>query len=313
MQEERFKGYNMEVHNELSKKIEVLKSRGMSQNAISNKMGISSAALSSYLSGAYPNPETIEFKIRTFLERNEREQEKLEVNYVSIKATPYIVQAINACQRDKDFAVIVGHTGTSKTWTIKKKYLPENPSAIYIKCNKSAVGQLLRMIAVSLKIDIKGNSSSLYEKIINNVRNKDYVLIVDEADYLNEKCLQMLRNISDDGNIGVALVGLPRLVETISKQDEDYQQLLRRVGTYLDLRTIGKYDLSDAEKIVKDCFPDAKKELIEKFYFTSKGCIGTLTKLIEKSFEIAKNNNRVMVEPEDIERSKEVILRTIIM
>ncbi|HOV13762.1 MAG TPA: hypothetical protein PK771_05720 [Spirochaetota bacterium] len=123
----------------------------------------------------------------------------------------------------------------------------------------------------------------------------------------------MLRNISDDGNIGIALIGLPRLVDTITKQEEDYQQLLRRVGTYLDLRTIGKYDMSDAEKIVKDCFPDAKKEIVEKFYFTSKGCIGTLTKLIEKSFEIAKNNNRVIVEIEDIERSKEVILRTIIM
>jgi DNA transposition AAA+ family ATPase len=296
----------MELH---ARFLSLLEEADMSQNQVASQIGISASLVSAYKNGTYDNniPE-IEKKIRLWIEKKNVQEESLTIPYSEVEATRLIMQTINTAKRDRDFAVIVGKAGCSKSETIKR-YCRENKGSILIKINKSATGILLRSIAQSIGIECKGGNTSLYEKIISFLRGKNIVMIVDEADYLKENCLQLLRHISDDAGIGIVLVGLLRLEFNILSQNEDYQQLARRIGTFLNLNVDGKYCQADAEKIVRSVWKEAEHEIVTEFYKQSKSCLGTLTKLMEKANYISAKNNRMIPSMDDIRESAKVVFR----
>ncbi|MBN2546540.1 MAG: AAA family ATPase [Spirochaetes bacterium] len=307
---EKYQGYDMSIHEQFLKKLEKMQSEGISQAEISRQIGVSSSAISMYKSGAYDGAMGgFEEKIKSWLSLQDRKNQKLVIPYCEIGATNVIYQSIDTCQRDKDFAVIIGKAGTSKTLTAKN-YVRDNKMSIYIKMNKSTVGALLRAIGRELKIDLSGSSVTLYEKIIGFLKGKEWVIVVDEADYLNDKCFQMLRHISDDAEIGVALIGLERLEGILISQKDDYQQLLRRIGTFLNLSDgKWKYNLQDAGRIIKSVWHGLKEDIVKDFFEKSKGSIGTLTKLMDKAYEIALKNGKTIPELIDIEDAKKVVMR----
>lgn len=306
---EKFKGYNMDVHTIFMEKLEELQKKGISQNKIAEQIGVSSGQISMYKSGVYEGDiQNLEAKLLNWFDILKRKEKKLIVPYVEISATKLIYKAIDASQRDKDFSVIIGNAGNGKTETCKK-YASENKLSLYIKINRSTVGVLLRAIAKELRIDSVGVTITLFERIINCMKGRDFVIVVDEADYLNNKCLEMLRHISDDAEVGVVLIGLPRLQTMITDFKADYQQLLRRIGTFLDMSQNGKYNIVDATSIINSVFPTMKEDTIKEFYKLSKGSIGTLTKLLGKSFEIAIQNSRDVPTIIDLEASCKVVMR----
>lgn len=308
-----FEEFDMSLHNKFLSELEREIADGGSQAKIAREIGVSASAISSYKSGKTVTEggdiSKIEAKIKSWLDLQNRKTEKLKIPYVEIGVTDVIYRAIDTCQGDHDFTVIIGKAGTSKTETIKR-YVEENKLSIYLKINKATVGALMRSLAGVLNIDISGSTISLYERVISFLRGKEWVIIVDEADYLNEKCLQMLRHISDDAGIGIALVGLPRIKGIISGQKEDYSQLHSRVGTLLDLDDGNwKYNINDAVKIIKSVWININQEIVKEFFDKSKGSIRTLVKLIDKAYVIAIKNNRKIPEHSDIDEAKKVVMR----
>lgn len=300
----------MNLQQSFNEKLKELQGKGVSQNAVAIQIGVSSSLLSQFKSGSYPGDvKEIEDKVKAWLERTSLRETSLSVPYVDILATKAIFRAIQNCQRDKDFSVIVGNAGVSKTETCKR-YLEQNKSGIYVKINQSTRGALLRSIAKALLVDVRGNTITLYEKIVALLSGRDWVIIVDEADYLHENCKELLRHISDDAQVGVCLVGLPRLeMQLVSEAKEDYQQLVRRIGTFLNINHDVPYSVSDCEKIIRSVWSTMSSELVKEFFKASKCSIGTLTKLMKKANEIASENNRDLPVFEDVEQAKKIVMR----
>lgn len=290
--------------------LQELQEKGVSQNSISEQLGVSSAVISQYKNNNYPGDvEKLEQKIASWLNRLELQKKRIQIPYVEITATKAIFKAIGVCQRDKDFSVIVGNAGLSKTLTAKR-YIEVNKTGIYIKINQSTRGTMLRAIAKQLGIDQKGNTVSLYERIVHALTGLDTVLIVDEADYLKENCKELLRHISDDAGVGVCLIGLPRLeMQLVAESKEDYQQLVRRIGSFLNLNKDATYCIDDARKIMSSVWDEIDDNVVSAFFKASKGSVGTLTKLMIKADEIAKEQGRDKVLLEDLEVAKTVVMR----
>jgi hypothetical protein len=306
-----YQEYDMNIHEKFLVKLDELRSKGVTQVSIAEQIGVSDQLLTGYKGGYYNGDiKKLEAKIKTWLERLEREANKIEIPYVQINATKPIFKVINSAQRDRDFGIIVGKAGTSKSMTIAK-YIEQNKGTLYIKINRSSTGALIRSLASQLGIAIKGGNISVYENIVNYLKGKNWVIIVDEADYLKENCLQLLRNISDDAEIGIVLAGLPRLINNLLDQKEDHQQLVRRVGTVLDLSIKEvHYTIQDAEKILRAVWKDISHEIISLFFEKSKNCIGTLTKLMVKSHEIAQQNAREKITIDDVNEASKVVMRS---
>lgn len=304
------KDWDMNLRQKFIEKLNELSVNGISQNSIAKELGIDKSYITKYKNQdeSIDVPE-IEQKIRAWLETREERQQVLQIGYVDILATSAIFRAINNCKRDRDFSVIVGSAGSSKTWTVKK-YIEMN-TGIYIKINQSTRGALLRTIAKALGVSMSGSTITLYEKVIGSLAGRDTVIIVDEADYLHENCKELLRHISDDAQVGICLIGLPRLeMQLVSEAKEDYQQLLRRVGTFLNLNIDVPYTTADCEKILKSVWVDISPELVTQFYRASKGSIGTLTKLMVKSHEMTVESGRRLPAAADLEIAKKTNMRS---
>ena len=69
-------------------------------------------------------------------------------------------------------------------------------------------------------------ASDLYDRAVERIRQRPYLLVIDEADRLRMDCFELLRDFSDDARLPLLLVGNEGLTEKINRQHE---RLFRRI------------------------------------------------------------------------------------
>ena len=82
------------------------------------------------------------------------------------------------------------------------------------------------------------------------------MIIIDEAEHLPYKALELLRRIHDKAGVGVLLVGLPRLIHKIMEGRGEYQQLYSRIEVYTLLH---KLHPSDTKRIVESVIQSSER------------------------------------------------------
>jgi DNA transposition AAA+ family ATPase len=172
----------------------------------------------------------------------------------------------------------VGDSGTGKT-TALRAYAAESHSAILIEVDSSFTKNVLvSEIARAVGVDSKGGMTLVSARIVEALRGRDTVIMIDEADYLSDSSLELVRRIiNDKAQTGVVLVGLPRLKYKLENLRNDHQQLTSRVGVLLEVKRLSK---ADAVKIINGVWRDLPKETVEAFVKTANGSVRTLTKLM---------------------------------
>ena len=70
------------------------------------------------------------------------------------------------------------------------------------------------------------SSSDLYFRAVERIRERPYLLIIDEADRLSVDCFEILRDFWDDARLPMLLVGNEVLTEKLNRQHE---RLFRRI------------------------------------------------------------------------------------
>jgi len=167
--------------------------------------------------------------------------------------------------------------------------------------------RLLDEIARVAGIDTSGNKSAIIERIVATLRDRDAVLIVDEADYLSDSSLELLRRIIHDKALtGLILVGLPRLEYKLRNLKNDHSQLQSRVGVMLKLGNLTKHD---GEKILCGVWKDLPKETIDIFIKTANGSTRTLVKLMERVHQLMEINKVKAPDADIIATAAELLMR----
>jgi DNA transposition AAA+ family ATPase len=226
----------------------------VSQARIAKELGLSSAVISSYKNRNYNgNIAAVEEKIKAFLEREERRLIQFAVPVVQTITIENVCQAVEMAHDYKDIAVIIGESGFGKT-TAVNQYAEYNPGAVFVmRAYKSIIQQkTVAGIAKAIGISSIGSKSVLVDNIIDALKGRDAVLIIDEADYLSDASLELLRCIIvDAAEVGLVLVGLPRLAKRITTISNDHSQILTRVGTFLNINGM---NTQDSEKIIQNVY-----------------------------------------------------------
>ena len=112
------------------------------------------------------------------------------------------------------------------------------------------------------------------------------MIIVAEAEYLPYKALELLRRIYDKANVGVLLVGMPKLLKNLRGEKGQYTQLYSRVGIVKELKSLTK---EDGLAIVSSVIPDTSIYPQISTYCGSNTRV--LTKLLVRALRIAKLND----------------------
>ena len=280
MEEKREVAVNEELHGRF---FEIVGSpeegKRVSQTRAAQAIGYSSGVISAYKSRTYNgNIGALEGKIEAWLKREARRVSRIEVPIVETSVIDQMRKAIALAHDEGDIAVIVGDAGTGKTTAIRQ-YEAESHSAFVVEVdpafNKTI---LIAEIARSIGVDPKGNSTVVISRIVDALRGRDSILIIDEADYLSDSCLELLRRvINDKAETGVALVGLPRLKYKLRNIRNDHEQLTSRVGVFVKLERLRK---ADAAKVLSNVWRNLSAEAVDAFVKAAAGSVRSLVKLI---------------------------------
>lgn len=212
---------------------------GKTQTAIANELGISDAALSSFLRGSYKTPHMIVPKVAELLKvTGKRKVAPKEPAFVETTVAKRVMEAISYCHLQGKIAVVYGDAGVGKTQAVRA-YLRENSLAIGITISPSyaSITGVNELIADQLGIRERV-ARRIYAEIIGKLKDSGRVLIIDEAQHLTVRALNHLRCMSDESGVGIALIGNEEVYTKMKGSGKaDFAQLFSRIGMRREVLT----------------------------------------------------------------------------
>lgn len=256
--------------------------RGWSQTQVARAIGKSPAVISQYLQGKYPgNVASLENDITALINREAEKAKgkRLSVSFVRTYTASRCLEAITLAHLDSDINVIYGDAGMGKT-LIMRQYAAENPGAILLETDPGYTARVvLEELCATLGLNRRGNMHELSDAIISALRDSGRILLIDEAENLPLRALEVIRRIHDKAGIGVVLAGMPRLIINLKGKRGELKQLYSRVGFALALGDV--LPREDIDAIAASVLDDTQEQSVRDALFTaSRGNARRLFKLL---------------------------------
>ena len=301
------------VNEALQQKLAEFKAKsGMNQTMLARGIGVSPASISMYLNNNYAEKggkyETIEPKIEAFLEVQESkaQREELVLGFVSTKTTRRISEVMRDAHEAGDTVVIYGQAGLGKTQAVKN-YCEKNPAAILIEANPSFTALvLMRKLAAAAKVSTVGSLNDLFESVSDRLRDSGRLIVVDEAENLPLRALEIIRRLHDDTGCGLVLSGMPRLVANLRGKHGELVQLYSRVSVALNLGDSMPDD--ELEEIARAAMPEADDATIAELVKQSNGNTRRMSKLMCGAVRTA-NKNGIKMQSGIVKKYSSLIIR----
>ena len=285
---------------------DVMEEKSFSLTAVGKHLGISTATLSQWLGGIYPgNVAKIDDAVRSFLglERERSQASKKTIDFVMTSIAMTVFEISRICHVDGDIGVCYGDSGLGKTVAIKE-YARRNNDVILIEADLGFMSKVLfSEIHKRLGMDGKGSIHDMFEEVIARLKGSGRLIIIDEAEHLPYKALELLRRVYDKAGVGILLIGMPRLLFNLRGQKGDFIQLYSRVGIAKKLERLKD---QDAQDIVSSVLPSSNGTW-KSFQEHSHGNTRVLSKLLLRSIRIAEINN-VQVTPDIIRETASMLI-----
>ena len=302
-----------QINQALQQKLAEFKAKsGMNQTQLARGIGTSPASISMYLNGTYAdkggNYETIEPKIEAFLEvqKSKAQREELVLGFVSTKTTRRISEVMRDAHEAGDTVVIYGQAGLGKTQAVKN-YCEKNPAAILIEANPSFTALvLMRKLAAAAKVSTVGSLNDLFESVSDRLRDSGRLIMVDEAENLPLRALEIIRRLHDDTGCGLVLSGMPRLVANLRGKHGELVQLYSRVSVALNLGD--SMPDEELEQIARAAMPEADDETIAELVKHSNGNTRRMSKLMRGAVRTA-NKNGIKMQSGIVKKYSSLIIR----
>lgn len=273
-----------------------LDNKKSSQANIAKKIGVSNTTLSMYLQDKYNGDVlTLETKLKQFLDREKNRKLSNEFVFVDTSLSQKIQQSCSFAFDTQDIVLIIGGSGVGKTAALKS-FTEKTKSVIYIECDLSFTPKnILLEIAQQLKLDLEKIGKNLFalnDAILKDLKDRDVLLIFDEAELLSYKSLETIRRIHDKSETAIVLAGMPKLKTNLRGKKGDFLQLFSRIGIAVDVgNEVSEADLGKviAEQGEFSKFAEDLKKL-------AKGNLRRLTKILKGSKQLLKKGEKLDAE-----------------
>lgn len=267
--------------NQVREELEIfLESQGLSQAALGRAIGVSSASISTFRKGEYKgNNKELGRKIKLYLDNYAKKSSKdiKEVAIFESKDKQMADFVINEAVRDKEIAIIVGCAGSGKS-TIAKDYARIHPNAILIEATLHSTARVI-LDELCERTHISGGRN-LHEKVLlisKELKRRDVVILIDEAEHLSVRALEDLRRIWDFSSCPLILFGTEILLKNLIGKNGELRQLYSRIGGKWHLK-----GLSEAE---------TNEVFIKGIHAYTKGNFRSSVKLYKRACRLAELHN----------------------
>lgn len=138
-----------------------------------------------------------------------------------------------------EMAAILGRAGRGKTTAAERVYTI-NPNTVYVLYHEDwSYTELLREIAFRLCGTRPRFRQVCFEMIANEMAQKRRIIMVDEADRMNLKCLNVLRNIHDVCKTPVLMIGEEDLRNKLGRE----RRLISRLRATVAFEPVSQADV----------------------------------------------------------------------
>ncbi len=211
-------------------------------NPLADRVGdVGGSTLSAWCSGAYAGDmRAVAWKVnRFFLAEAARQELELVAPIVpGFRMTPTAKRMTAQLEwaRRGRMVVISGHPGVGKTATFEQ-FCAVTPNAFLATMTKATQTPTSMMMAILKACGSNSPYSSsrglhLQNAIIDRLKGMNALMIVDEAQFLDDAAVEQLRSLYDMAGCGVCLAGNPEVMSRIrrSAATPAFAQLARRVS-----------------------------------------------------------------------------------
>lgn len=290
----------MDLKNELKT---LMQEKKYSFQAVARATAVSSTTLNLWINDNYNGKsDKITDVVNNFIQREKERNYKKNIPCVETSIFKRVFEIARMCHINGEIGVCYGRAGLGKT-IAAKEYIKHYLDSILIETDPGFnTKALLTEFHKRLGLSNKGNIYKMTDEVIQKLRNSGRLIIIDEAENLPYKALELVRRIHDKTEVGILLTGLPALVENLRGKEEKFEQLYSRVGVSKRLENL---NIEDIELILESLSQD--KTLSEAYYKHSMGNTRILSKLIMRTPRVAQIN-KIKVTPEIIEKTSKILI-----
>lgn len=288
---------------------DVMDTRGYSQGQVARAIGRSVTAMNQYVQGKYNGDiADMEERIGNFIRRVREKQNALRIDerFVSTPTARKGLEVLAYAHQECEICVLYGAAGLGKTMTLKE-YARRDDAVIFIEADPGYTARtLLEELCGRLRLSKNGNIHTLIDLCVEKLKGTGRLLIIDEAELLPYRALEVIRRLHDKAGIGVVMAGMPRLIVNLKGKRGEFAQLYSRVALALDMGN--SLDREDFDQIAVDLMPEAEDQKIRNaLYDQSKGNARRLFKLargVYRTCDISKKDVSVTA----IEKFSEMLI-----
>ncbi|MBQ0936723.1 AAA family ATPase [Ideonella paludis] len=257
-----------------------LQARDLPRSWLAKKTKISSSTVSQVLNQKYPSSPSS--YLAEMLAIVHLEAERLgdgTPGYVKGSVHKLVFVVCDRTRKHANFGVVCGRVGVGKTRTLKE-YWREKPQTLLIESNP-------RMTAKSLLLELHGqlgiptaiSVDQMFNNVVKALKDTHYLLIVDEAESLNDTALHYVRRIRDKAEIGTVLVGTEKLMQLLKPETGQFDQIRSRVSMWPE--TVKCITRDDADAMATEAlaeFGDVPDDVLDTLWAY---CAGSARMLME--------------------------------
>ena len=282
----------------------LMESNGYSVNFVATAIGVAKSTISMWMNDTYKGDNTrITDKVNNFIQRERERTNDDEIPIVDISIVRYISEIGRLCHTKGKIGVCAGRAGLGKTVAVKE-YTKNFLDAILIESDSGYTAKsLLLEIHKRLGLSGKGCAYDLMNEVVNKLYNSGRLLIIDEAENLPYRALEITRRIHDKTGIGILLVGRNVLFENLRGYKNQYDQLYSRVKYH---KLLDSLLIQDVTKILNAAGQDP--DLAETYLVYSDGNTRRLEHLITHSISVAKFNGLARVDSTVIKQTSKMLM-----
>lgn len=291
----------MDIRAELRELMEI---KNFSMSYVSTATGLAKSTISMWLNGNYAGKnDKVTDAINNFIQRERERSVDNDLPFVNISIVKYVSEIARLCHTQGKIGVCVGRAGLGKTVAVKR-YTKEFLDSILIESDSGYTAKsLLKEIHRRLGLSGKGSVYDLMGEVVRKLNQSGRLLIIDEAENLPYRALEITRRIHDKTGVGVLLIGRGILLENLKGYNNQYDQLYSRVKY---TKIIDGLLVQDVVKILETIEQDPK--LAETYLKYSDGNTRRLEHLISHSISIAKINGKAEVDDAVIQHTSKLLM-----
>lgn len=295
------------MENTINQLNEYMARTGASQTKVAKALGISPATLSYFLKGTYTgDTETVCDKVKDFL-ATETERAKFRTNdgIVQTSAFKTIQKFCSLVLAHQICGMLTGDAGCGKT-TALKEFAKTHPSVLLVEADYGYTAKaLFDELCSQLGLDDRGSLDQKRSRIVAKLKDSGRLIIIDEAEHLPYRALELIRRVHDKAGVGIALCGMPRLEKNVQGDRNHYAQLNSRISAPCRAKLLKDADI---KAYIDSRFENYEPNVIEQCAKTCRRNFRLLSHLVMWSRELMRNNQRDTLDNEIIESASQMLV-----